>query len=280
MSTVFVSDLDGTLLQPDGTMSSTTEGIVRDVLAAGVLFTVASARSLFSMRAILGDLPIVLPALSFNGGYISDYHTGTHIKVCGVPSDDVSTIRQCLDAHHLTPFVSTFAAESDHLYVGTERSPAMQWFYEERRRENDTRLKVLENIEDAYAESVTCISVMGSRQHLSRLEHDLLKQLGSRVQIHLFENLYARGTYWLTIHPQEATKAQGLQYMLAHAGLTGAKLVVFGDHMNDFEMFQMADEGLAVENAEPALKKVASTVIGPNHNDSVANELRRRCLNG
>lgn len=278
MPTVFVSDLDGTLLQPDGTLSSKSEGIVRDALANGVAFTVASARSLFSMRAILGDLPFRLPVLSFNGGYVSDYQTGTHLKVWGIPVEEVSILRQCLSAHKLDPFVSTYGSGEDHLYVGLERSPAMEWFYEERRRENDTRLKVLEDIRHAFTETVTCVSVMGSMDHLSALERDLTLSLGGQVQVHLFENLYARGTFWLTIHPKEATKAQGLEFMLEQTGLSGSKLVVFGDHMNDYEMFQMADEALAVENAEQDLKAVASSVLGPNHEDSVAIELRRRYL--
>ena len=146
MPTVFVSDLDGTLLQPNGLISSKTEAMIREVLADGALFTVASARSLFSIRAILGDIPFELPVLSFNGGYISEYATGRHLKVWGITLEVVQQIRGCLDAHHLAPFVSTFSDDGDHLYVGQERSPAMEWFYEERRRENDTRLQELKDI--------------------------------------------------------------------------------------------------------------------------------------
>ena len=280
MPTVFVSDLDGTLLQPNGLMSSKTEAMIREVLADGALFTVASARSLFSIRAILGDIPFELPVLSFNGGYISEYATGRHLKVCGITLEVVQQIRGCLGAHHLAPFVSTFSDDGDHLYVGQERSPAMEWFYEERRREKDTRLQELKDINDAFSETVTCISVMGEYGVLAALESELVDVVGSEVQIHLFENLYDRGSYWLTIHPRQATKAQGLKFMLEHTGLTESTVVVFGDHMNDLEMFNMADEALAVHNAEAALKKAATRVIGPNYEDSVAREIHRRVSGG
>ena len=57
MATLYVSDLDGTLLQPDATLSRFARSGLEELLADGALFTVASARSVVSMNAILGALP-------------------------------------------------------------------------------------------------------------------------------------------------------------------------------------------------------------------------------
>ena len=48
------------------------------------------------------------------------------------------------------------------------------------------------------------------------------------------------------------------------------RLVVFGDGINDMDMFKIADESYAVENAVPELKAIASGTIGSNDDDGVA----------
>ena len=48
------------------------------------------------------------------------------------------------------------------------------------------------------------------------------------------------------------------------------RIVCFGDHLNDLPLFAIADERYAVENAEEALKKIATDIIGGNDEDGVA----------
>ncbi len=58
MHQLYVSDLDGTLLQSDATLSARSQDILRGLLDDGMTFTIATARSAFSVRQILGDLPL------------------------------------------------------------------------------------------------------------------------------------------------------------------------------------------------------------------------------
>ncbi len=53
-------------------------------------------------------------------------------------------------------------------------------------------------------------------------------------------------------------------------GLEDRRLVVFGDQVNDLDMFKAADEALAVANAIPALKQQATEIIDTNEEDGVA----------
>ena len=278
MSTLYVSDLDGTLLNSNAELSpASREGLER-LLDRGVQFTVASARSLFSIRSILGDLPLQLPVISFNGGYLSNYRTGEHLVIYGVEDDVVSGIQELLERRELYPFVSTNDGQHDHLYVGQSLNTAMRWFYDERVREKDSRLRQVDDVRVAYQEVVTCISVMGDFAPLNALLEEIQVQFGDRVRPHLFENLYCRGAFWLTIHPAQATKAIGLKTLMNRSGLQGSRLVVFGDQHNDKEMFELAEEAVAVENAVPELKALAGVCIGSNDSDSVVQYLLHHAL--
>ncbi|MCM1315631.1 MAG: HAD family hydrolase [Muribaculaceae bacterium] len=59
------------------------------------------------------------------------------------------------------------------------------------------------------------------------------------------------------------------------------RLVVFGDSKNDIDMFLLADEGYAVQNANDDLKKYATAIITSNDNDGVAKWLEHNynCVN-
>ena len=50
---------------------------------------------------------------------------------------------------------------------------------------------------------------------------------------------------------------------------------MFGDGINDIEMFKMADEAYAVENAVPELKEIATGIIAGNNDDAVAKWLKK-----
>ena len=56
--------------------------------------------------------------------------------------------------------------------------------------------------------------------------------------------------------------------------LGAERLVVFGDAENDIPLFEIADERYAVQNAVPALKQMATQVIGSNSTDAVARTIQ------
>ncbi len=73
---------------------------------------------------------------------------------------------------------------------------------------------------------------------------------------------------WLEIMPLNASKANAIRQLKALLGCE--KIVAFGDGKNDVDMFELADEGYAVENAHKDLKKYATDIILSNEKDGVA----------
>ena len=83
-----------------------------------------------------------------------------------------TTNQGCLGAHHLAPFVSTFSDDGDHLYVG--RNAALRWSGFTNADEKRHSFTGLENINDAFSETVPCIRVLGEYGVLAALESELV----------------------------------------------------------------------------------------------------------
>lgn len=77
--TLYATDLDGTLLRPDMTISDETAGIINEMVSRRVLFTYATARSYSSASPLLTKLHLNCPAVTFNGVFVIDPKDGRHI---------------------------------------------------------------------------------------------------------------------------------------------------------------------------------------------------------
>ena len=67
MGTLYVTDLDRTLLQPEGSLGQRTLTVVNAFIASGGLITYATARSFHSANRILAGLDLHLPAITYAG---------------------------------------------------------------------------------------------------------------------------------------------------------------------------------------------------------------------
>ena len=76
--------------------------------------------------------------------------------------------------------------------------------------------------------------------------------------------------------PQSSSKSNAVLRLKKY--LNAEKVVVFGDGKNDVDMFNIANESYAVENAVEDLKKIATGIIGNNNDDSVAKWLELNIL--
>ena len=76
MKTLYVTDLDGTLLRTDDTVSPFTINTVNGLVDKGMLFTYATARSLVSASVVTKGLSARIPVIAYNGAFIYNAETG------------------------------------------------------------------------------------------------------------------------------------------------------------------------------------------------------------
>ena len=271
---LYISDLDGTLLRKDGKLDSGCRKDLRTLIESGLPFSVASARSMFSIKQILGDLPIDLPVVNFNGAFLSDYKTGRHVVVNAISPLVSQEIYDLLPKFRCVPFLSTFNGTDDRVYYNQIINDGMEWYLSDRFEKKDVRWRKSSNLRCELSEQVVCFTLIATSDLLHPLKEELLDRYGDAIQIHLQENMYSPGWFWLTIHDGKATKSGAIAALRKRHALDKHRLVVFGDQVNDLPMFRVADHAVAVGNAIDVVQKAAHEVIGSNNEGSVVQYLR------
>ncbi len=274
---VYVADLDGTLLDADARLTARTRNGLERMLAAGVTFSIATARSPHSIRAIVGNLPLQLPVIALHGALLSDIASGRHHRIRSVPRAVTEAVIAIARRHDTPPWVSTHTDGADRLAYEAVTNAGMQWYLDDRARVRDPRLQWVERLESALSGDVVCITTMGREEQTQAVADDVRREVGECVTVHVYENAYSPGWIWMTAHARDAGKDSGLRDLVEHAGLHGREIVAFGDTDGDLALFAAADRGVAVSNASSALLRIADETIGAHTDDAVIDYMLRDC---
>ena len=125
-SALYISDLDGTLLRPDGTLSLSSRDELNRLIADGLHFTVATARSVASIRHLLAGLDLRLPVVNLNGALLSDVSSGRHQSVQTIAPEIAAVVYEQIRATGQYPFISTCGSHGDALYYSRVENTGMQ----------------------------------------------------------------------------------------------------------------------------------------------------------
>lgn len=268
--TFYVSDLDGTLAAPDATLSAFSRRELSRMLGCGLPFTVASARSVLSMRGILGDLPLSLPVVCFNGGFVSELHSGLHQQVFSIPTKLATAVWELVRSRGLVPIVSTTdGVREDRVYIAQAANEGVHLYADERKRAGDPRLRLGGAVDRGLDERVTCLTLIDRRAVLEPLAQAIEAEWGDALAPHLFDDIYMVDWTWLTVHAGEASKDRAVLSVMKKYGMQDHRLVAFGDQENDLPLLRAADHAVVVANAAPSVLAMADEVIGANSEDAV-----------
>jgi Cof subfamily protein (haloacid dehalogenase superfamily) len=273
--TVYVTDLDGTLLDSNAHLSARTRAGLAELLDEGLLLTVASARSVVAMQQMFDGLRLPLPVVEFNGAFISDLATGRHLVTNAIDADVVGDVYRTISSAGFLPFVSTFDGDSDRFYYSETRNAGMKWYLDDRIANHDPRVRRTEDLPSRLSEQVASLTVIDRPELVEKLHWTLADEFGDVLSLVRFDSLYSLGWQWLTVHDALATKDQALVALLRRQGLEGAEVVAFGDSNGDIPLFRVADRSIAVANASTELTSLATEVIGANNEDGVVEFLER-----
>ena len=266
---IYISDLDGTLLRNDASLSSFSKHTLIELIDRGLIFTVATARSLVSIQELLRGLKLNLPVIEFNGAFISDLETGHHEIINHIKPEIVEDIYGLILDYDCLPFIASFDGKEDRIYYEKILNQGMLWYLNDRIKQKDKRLRQLKDLRISFSEQIVCLTVISRLSKLKQLQAIVDEQYASSIETHLYENRYFPGWYWFTIHDRTCTKANALSILLENYGLQKSEIIVFGDHGNDISMFKAATRSIAVANAIDELKQIATEVINSNQEDSV-----------
>ena len=261
MKTLYVADLDGTLLRSDETISSYTNQIINKLTAEGMIFSYATARSFVTSKKVTKGLDARIPLIVYNGAFVIDNVT-EEILIANYFEDKVKEVFEDLFRHQIYPIVYSHRGEGEKFsFIREMCTPGMIDFLNTRK--GDIRTNPVMTTKELTRGDCFYITCIDAPEKLEPLYEKYKEEFHCVYQ----KEMYTKAQ-WLEIMPAAASKANAIRQLKVLLGCE--KVVAFGDGKNDIDMFEIADEGYAVENAVDELKAMATAVIGSNNEDGVA----------
>lgn len=265
--TLYVTDLDGTLLDAEGVVPAESHATLVRLLNQGTGFTVATARGPRTALRALDGLPLSMPLIAYNGATAVD------------PEDGSALWWHHFDARVLHPLIgASLAAGVTPLvfWLGPDGSDRISWvrgaettgidaFLEA--RPGDPRLTPVDGWDEIDHDLGFFVSVVGEYPVVRRLAR-MIRAIswGTGCSLALQQERDGSGLAMLDITPVRATKGSAVRRLAAEHGYT--RVVAFGDAASDLTMFAEADDAYAVAGASDEVKEAATAVLDP-HTDAV-----------
>jgi Cof subfamily protein (haloacid dehalogenase superfamily) len=252
------TDIDGTLIHDDGTLSKRT----LDVIAAlPVPLVLVTGRPVRWLRQLYDQMPEPVPAICANGAVVYDPDTDEILRADPLSVDLLLDVSKKL--REAIPDV-TLAVEVEN---------GRSFWYEEAwplRWENEhNAVRVLSTPEELT--SVPAVKLLArSASH----EPDAFYELVSRTLGGVAEATHSSRSALVEISAGGVTKAAGLAWLCELEGIEASEVLAFGDMPNDIPMLTWAGHAVAMGNAHPAVRAVADEVGRTNDEDGVARYLR------
>lgn len=264
--TLFVSDLDGTLLTPNAELTSDAAARINKLTEQGVMITYATARTVRSVSFILGDVDFTnvgaAPVALMNGVLVRDMVKGEYISSAVIPHHTAEQIYAAVTQEHdLEPFIyaidNSAPVNGDPLatYYFSLANSTMQQFMDERiERFGKPFIKITSLSETAG--DIVYFAVLGDEVKIRRAAERAEKISG--IQLTYYRDSYNEHVWYLEIFHESASKKHAVRFLREYTG--AEHVVVFGDNLNDLPMFAEADTSVAVQNAKPEVKKAADCI--------------------
>ncbi len=271
MKTLYISDLDGTLLNENAELTEYTKDVIRRFTASGGCFTVATARTVATVQYILRDAGINVPAVLMNGVTCYDLAKKEYIMPRYMSEEGTRAIIDIVEKRKCSGFI--YSLKDNRLTITYKwlESPHAKAFVEERQTKYG---KVFTKVDSFDTDSVLTFCTMGIKEDLDPVAEALKSVPSLNVSYH--NDVYDTNVWYLDVCPQNVSKQTSVNHLKEAYGFD--KIVAFGDNHNDMSLFNVADEGYAVENAVPQLKEVATGIIGKNTENGVAKWIEENLL--
>ena len=263
--TLYVSDLDGTLLSPEPAITEHTADIINSLISKGMYFTYATARSVYSAVPITASLNINVPCMFMNGVSIYDIESKSYIKNEFILSDASEEVLRSFERHGIRCFMYRIDDGNLTCYYSKITSKVMRSFAEVRKNHYKKPFIQVERLADFANDDTVYFTTTGPHDELYPVKCEIEKISGIDHAFYL--DVY-NGEWYLEIFSEKASKANGIRFLRERFGFD--EVVAFGDNLNDLSMFEAADVRIAVGNAKEELKSAADIVIGTNADNGVA----------
>jgi Cof subfamily protein (haloacid dehalogenase superfamily) len=250
-----VSDVDGTLLTKDKTLTDAAKAAVRRLHDAGVGFTITSSRPTIGMRFLIEPLAITLPVGAFNGSSIVDPQLNP-IEQHLIPA---AAAQRSLDV--LNEFGVDIWLFTNELWL-TRRPDGEYVPHEKRAIRADPTI-----VADFAPYLEAACKIVGSSSDaalLQRCEAAMQRAVGAEA------TAVRSQSYYLDVTPPGCDKGTFVQTIAKRQGISTDAVATIGDMQNDLAMFRKSGLSIAMGNATDDVKNIATHVTASNEDEGFA----------
>ena len=256
---LFVSDVDGTLVRHDKTLSDANIAAAGRLADAGIAMSLISARPPSGMLWIAEKLGLDGPFAAFNGGTLFD-RTGT-VRWAARLADDVAA--KCMALLEGRAEFWVFAKSQWFAHSGEGKHA------ERERLSAGLEPTVRDDFSDLAHEVDKIVCVSDDSALLDTIEREVRECIGGTAYI------VRSQPYYLDVTAPAANKGDGIAAIAAAFGAPLAQVAVAGDMNNDVPMFERAGSAIAMGQAPEQVRDAASFVSASNDEDGVAEAIDR-----
>ena len=264
---LFISDLDGTLLLPNGTFPEEFKYRLNKLISDGMRFTIATARNYDSAHPILKGLDIKFPVVLFNGVYLADFHSGEILEHTQfIDKTVINSMLNLANINKIEPFIYTFGKQHQVYYRKATNTGTTAYLNSLKK---DDRVRQVSEFVFQEDENISGFLLIGTLENLNPIYHGLKENHFDHLNLYFAEDVSMKGYYWLQSFHQQANKGNMVERLVKRLNFPLSKTLVFGDYLNDLDMFRVARYSGAMENALPEVKESANKIIGHNSQGAV-----------
>jgi Cof subfamily protein (haloacid dehalogenase superfamily) len=253
------TDIDGTLIRTDGTLSARTLEVLDALPVPAVLVT---GRPLRWMRQLYDQMPEPLPSICANGAVVYDPETDQVLRADPLSVDLLLDVTKRL--REAVPDVILAVEVEDGRAFWYEEAWPVRWTGEL------DLVRVL-----ATPEELTSVPAVKLLARSATSAPEEFYELVTRTLGGTAEATHSSSSALVEISAAGVTKAAGLAWLCEREGITADQVLAFGDMPNDVPMLNWAGHSVAMANAHPAVREVADEVTLTNDEDGVAVYLSR-----
>src|SRR3979490_2506471 len=250
-----VSDVDGTLLTKDKTLTEGAKAAVRRLRETGIVFTIVSSRPIIGMRFLIEPLDITLPVGAFNGSCIVD----PQLKPIELHLIPASAAQRSLDV--LNEFGVDIWLFTNELWL--TRRPDGEYVPHEKRaiRADPT---IVENFAPYLQIACKIVGSSSDAALLQRCEIAMQQALGAEA------TAVRSQSYYLDVTPPGCDKGTFVQAVAKRLDISTDAVATIGDMQNDLAMFSKSGLSISMGNATDDVKKAATQVTASNADEGFA----------
>ncbi|MFI7596498.1 Cof-type HAD-IIB family hydrolase [Actinoplanes sp. NPDC049681] len=251
------SDIDGTLIRDDGTLSPRTIDVLDRLHRRGIPTVLVTGRPVRWLRQLYDQMAEPLPAICANGAVVYDPDTDEILRAAPLSVDLLLDVTKRL--REAVPDVTLAVEVEDGRSFWYEEKWPLHW-------DGDDKAIRMINTPDDLTSAPAVKLLARSANH----GPDEFAELVSRTLGELAEATHSSSSALVEISAAGVTKAAGLAWFCEREGVEAAQVVAFGDMPNDLPMLAWAGRSVAMGNAHVAAKEIADEVALTNDEDGVA----------